>query len=69
MKNITLSPPELGFIVVTRAALALGVGLLVSSRLDEHRRHNLARALIGIGAATTVPALLLLRRSIAPVRR
>jgi hypothetical protein len=69
MKNITLSPPELGFIVVTRAALALGVGLLVSSRLDEDRRRNLGRAFIGIGAATTIPALLLLRRSIAPTNR
>ena len=46
----------LGFVVGTRAALAAGVALLVSSRLTAARRRRLGLTLIAIGAATTVPA-------------
>ena len=53
--NIVLNPPLLGFIVGTRAALAFGVGLLVADRIPAARRRTLAFALIGLGAATTVP--------------
>ena len=62
MNNVVLTPPKLGFIVATRAALALGVGLLVSRKLSEKRRRRLGAALVGFGAATTVPAALFLRR-------
>ena len=51
-----LSPPLLGFLVGTRVALAFGVGLLVAEKIPESRRRGLALTLIGIGAATTVPA-------------
>jgi hypothetical protein len=63
MQSLVLSPPTLGFIVGTRAALAFGVGLLVAKRIPEPRRTAIAMALIGIGAATTVPAVRLLLKN------
>lgn len=62
MRDIVLSPPKLGFIVVTRAALALGIGLLVSRKLDNRRRRNVGRGLVAAGALSTIPAALFLRR-------
>jgi hypothetical protein len=56
MKDILLSPPLLGFVVATRAMLAFGAGLLLSSRIPEARRRPIALTLIAIGAATTIPA-------------
>jgi hypothetical protein len=56
MNTFTVTPPLLGFIVGTRAALAFGVGLLVANRIPEHRRRRIALGLIGVGAATTIPA-------------
>jgi hypothetical protein len=58
-----LRPSQFGFIVATRAALGFGLGLLVSSRIPDSRRRAVALALIGLGAATTIPAAVALRRS------
>jgi hypothetical protein len=55
--KLVLRPSLFGFVVATRAALAFGVGLLVASRIPEPRRRALALTLIGIGAATTIPAV------------
>ena len=63
MQSFNLKPQALGFLVGTRAALALGVGLLVASRIPEAPRKRLGLALLGLGAATTVPAIHMLRRS------
>lgn len=63
MNNIVLSPPKLGFIVATRAALAVGVGLLISRRLDDAKRRNVGRALVMFGALATIPAALFVLRS------
>ena len=63
MKRFNLKPQTFGFLVGTRAALALGLGLLAASRLPEGRRKRIGMALLGIGAATTVPAIRMLRRS------
>lgn len=52
-----LRPSLFGFIVATRAALAFGVGLLVASRIPEPRRRAIALTMIGVGAATTIPAV------------
>ena len=60
--NLVLNPPLLGFIVGTRAALAFGVGLLLADRIPESRRRRIALTLIGIGAATTIPAAIALGR-------
>jgi hypothetical protein len=61
MTQIILTPPKLALVVATRAALALGVGLLVSPRLSRERRSMVGRSLIALGALTTIPALLVLR--------
>jgi len=69
MSDIVLSTPKLGFIVATRAALALGAGLLLSSRLDYGKRRMIGGTLVAVGALTTIPALMLIRRSRATNRR
>jgi len=56
MRNLVISPPLLGFVVATRAALAFGLGLLAAGRMSESRRRRIALTLIAIGAATTIPA-------------
>jgi hypothetical protein len=61
MKSVLLSLPTFGFVVATRAALAFGVGLLVSGRIPAARRRTVGRALVVLGAAATVPAVLALR--------
>jgi hypothetical protein len=63
MRDIVLSPPKFGFVVATRAALALGVGLLVANRLDDEKRRAVGAALVTVGAVSTIPALMLVRRS------
>jgi hypothetical protein len=66
MQSFNLKPPAFGFLVGTRAALAFGIGLLVASRIPEERRTRIGLALLGLGAATTVPAIRLLKRSRTP---
>ena len=61
--SFNLKPRTFGFLVGTRAALAFGVGLLVASRIPEATRRRLGLALVGLGAATTIPAVRMLRRS------
>jgi len=62
MKHLTLTLPALGFIVGTRAALAFGAGLLLSAKIPEARRRTIGMTLVTIGAATTLPALAMVRR-------
>lgn len=62
MKDMMLSSPTLAFIVGTRALLAAGTGLMLASRLDAVRRRRLGLACLATGAATTLPALLAVRR-------
>lgn len=57
MKQVILTIPTFGFIVATRAALGVGLGLLVSQRMPASRRRQVGAALVAIGAATTVPAI------------
>jgi hypothetical protein len=59
-KRVDLSLPEFGFIVATRAALGAGVALLATGAISRTARRRLGGALLGIGAATTVPAAMLL---------
>jgi hypothetical protein len=68
MQSFNLKPRSFGFVVGTRAALAFGLGLLAASRIPEGRRKRIGLALLGLGVATTVPAVRMLRRSrTAPV--
>jgi hypothetical protein len=64
MKRIDLNVPTVGFVVATRAALGVGIGLLIAGRLPEERRKTVGRVLVALGAATTIPAVLALRRGL-----
>jgi len=57
MTTLALKMPTLGFVVVTRALLGVGIGLLVADRLPPDRRRTVGLTLVGIGAVTTVPAI------------
>ena len=54
---LVLTPPKLGFVIGTRAALAFGLGLLFSNQLTESKRRGLGKGLVALGALSTVPAL------------
>ena len=54
--KLILSPPLLGFVIGTRAALAFGLGLLLADRIPESRRRAVGLTLVAIGAVTTIPA-------------
>jgi len=58
MSKLLLSPPLLAFVVGTRAALGVGIGLLLADRIPDERRRQIGLTLFAIGAATTVPALI-----------
>ena len=53
-----------GFIVGTRAALGAGLGLLLAPLLGDERRRTLGLTLVTVGAATTIPALWLVKRNL-----
>lgn len=63
MRSITLPVPAFGFVVATRAALGVGLGLLLADRLPRARRQIIGRTLVAVGALTTIPALATIRRS------
>lgn len=63
MQSFNLKPQSIGFLVGTRAMLAFGLGLLAASRMPQGRRRRIGLALLGIGAATTLPAIRMLSRS------
>jgi hypothetical protein len=58
MKHLTLPLPSFAFVVATRAALGVGVGLLASRQVPESRRRRVGAALVAVGAWTTVPAII-----------
>jgi hypothetical protein len=60
MKHVLMEVPTFGFIVATRAALGVGLGLLLASRIPESRRRAMGMALVAIGVATTIPAVMAL---------
>jgi hypothetical protein len=62
MTNLVLNMPTLAFVVGTRAALGVGIGLLLSLRLPESRRQTLGIALFSVGVATTIPAAMAVLR-------
>ena len=64
MRTVTLQLPQFAFIVATRAALGVGIGMLAAGLMPPERRKLIGKTLIAAGAATTVPAALLLRRRI-----
>jgi hypothetical protein len=68
MRNVTLALPTLGFVVSTRAALAAGLGLLLTGRLSAAQRRAVGVALVAFGAATTIPAALWVSRGVRRAR-
>ena len=69
MKHLVLDLPTFGFVVVTRAVLGMGIGLLASERLPVRRRRAIGATLVAVGAATTIPAALSVFRSLRGPRR
>lgn len=71
MKRLDLSIPEFGFVVATRAALGVGIGLLAADRLSRCNRRRIGATLLAVGALTTIPAAFLLfgRRGAGEERR
>jgi len=63
MLTKTLTLPELGFIVATRAALGAGIALLASQALNASTRRAVGLTLAGVGAVTTIPAAMVLFRN------
>jgi hypothetical protein len=64
MKTIALDAPTFGFVVGTRVMLAAGVGLLLAHKLSDPQRRALGAALVAVGAASSIPALMAVRRSL-----
>jgi hypothetical protein len=62
-RKVKLTPRELGFVVVTRGLLGLGIGLMLSRKLSGNARRAVGIGLITLGAVTTIPSLLFIRRS------
>ena len=56
MNTLVLSVPTFGFVVGTRAALGVGIGLLLSGEMTPSQRRAVGVALVAIGVATTIPA-------------
>ena len=62
MKTVALSTPTFGFVVATRAALGVGIGLLVSTKIPDARRRTIGATLVTLGVLSTIPAALALFR-------
>ena len=60
-KRITLTLPE---IAMTRGALGVGIGLLLSNALEKEERRSAGLALLAVGVLTTVPILMRLRNEL-----
>jgi hypothetical protein len=55
MKETRITMPELALVAGTRAALGIGVGLLVANRLTPEERRGAGVALFLVGVLTTIP--------------
>jgi hypothetical protein len=54
--EVRLPLPAFAWIIGTRVALGVGIGLLVSERLGVERRRSMGAGLVALGVATTIPA-------------
>lgn len=57
MKERIVTIPELLLMAGTRVALGIGVGLLMSQKVDRDVRKGAGWALVTVGALTTIPIL------------
>jgi hypothetical protein len=53
----TFTIPEIGLVAGTRVALGIGLGLLISDRLNSDQRKAVGWALFAIGTLSTIPIL------------
>jgi hypothetical protein len=60
INEVRLPLPAFAWIIGTRVALGVGIGLLVSERLALARRRAIGAGLVALGAATTIPAAALI---------
>jgi len=58
MTELRLSVPEIMLIAGTRVALGIGIGLLLSDKLNNDQRKAAGLALTLVGGLTTVPLAL-----------
>ena len=58
MRKSVLTISEIGLIGLTRVALGLGLGLLLSGKLDRDARKAAGIALVAFGVLTTFPLAL-----------
>jgi len=49
--------PEIMLVAGTRVALGVGVGLLISGRLNDDQRKAAGWALLAVGVLTTIPII------------
>jgi hypothetical protein len=68
MRKATLRATDLMLLVGTRVALGVGVGLLLSTRLDPRARKAAGFALLTVGVLTTLPILLNVRATTRELR-
>jgi hypothetical protein len=55
MKERKLTVPEIGLIAMTRAMMGVGIGLLVSQKLNQDQRKCIGWTLLAVGALSTIP--------------
>jgi hypothetical protein len=67
--KLVLNLPTFGFIVSTRAALGVGLGLLIAGRLTGEKRRAAGALLVTAGAAATIPALFAVARGLRRAER
>jgi hypothetical protein len=58
MKEKSLTIPEIGQIAVTRVALGIGIGLLLSRKLNDDEKRSAGLALLIVGILSTIPIAL-----------
>ena len=55
-KNLTI--PDIALIAGTRVALGVGIGLLLSEKLNKDQRRSAGCAFFGVGVLSTIPIVL-----------
>lgn len=55
MKETNLTVPQLVLMVGTRVAAGVGVGLLLSEKMDRSARRAAGVALLAVGVLSTIP--------------
>ncbi|MES1980928.1 MAG: hypothetical protein V4443_00495 [Pseudomonadota bacterium] len=57
MRQLTLTLPEMGLIVGTRAAAGAGLALLLGGNLTPEQRRAIGWTLLAVGLVSTAPLL------------